>query len=92
MISLPKLQMVGTLAEFERTLIRERTRAGLQVTRAQGRTGGGRKKLTQAPCADIVDNFPSGHKTGAEMARFYQVSEPTGSRIGPKYRVEADVR
>ncbi|MFJ4963744.1 recombinase family protein [Streptomyces sp. NPDC088729] len=34
------LQVVGAMAEFERSLIRERTRAGLDAARAQGRTGG----------------------------------------------------
>ena len=34
------MQMVGTFAEFERAMIRERTRAGLKVAAAQGRKGG----------------------------------------------------
>lgn len=38
--------MFGALAEFERNLIRERTRAGLQAARARGRKGGRRPKLT----------------------------------------------
>ncbi len=36
----------GALAEFERELIRERTRAGLQAARSRGRLGGRPKKLT----------------------------------------------
>jgi len=36
----------GALAEFERELIRERTRAGLAQARKQGRIGGRPKKLT----------------------------------------------
>jgi DNA invertase Pin-like site-specific DNA recombinase len=35
----------GALAEFERNLIRERTRAGLSAARARGRQGGRPKKL-----------------------------------------------
>lgn len=35
----------GALAEFERELIRERTRAGLAAARARGRTGGRPRKL-----------------------------------------------
>lgn len=34
------LQVLGAAAEFERALIRERTRAGLAAARAEGRTGG----------------------------------------------------
>ncbi len=32
--------MFGAMAEFERSIIRERTRAGLDAARARGRTGG----------------------------------------------------
>jgi DNA invertase Pin-like site-specific DNA recombinase len=34
------LQVVGAMAEFERSLSKERTRAGLDAAKAQGRTGG----------------------------------------------------
>lgn len=34
------LQVVGAMAEFERSLIKDRTRAGLEAAKAQGRTGG----------------------------------------------------
>jgi Resolvase, N terminal domain/Helix-turn-helix domain of resolvase len=39
-------QMFGALAEFECSLIRERTQAGLAATRRAGRTGGRPPKLT----------------------------------------------
>jgi DNA invertase Pin-like site-specific DNA recombinase len=39
----------GALAEFERELIRERTRAGLQAARARGRVGGRRSIETHDP-------------------------------------------
>lgn len=38
----------AALAEFERELIRERTRAGLEAARARGRKGGRRFSLTKA--------------------------------------------
>jgi DNA invertase Pin-like site-specific DNA recombinase len=38
--------MFGALAEFERSLIRERTQAGLAAARRTGRTGGRPPKLT----------------------------------------------
>jgi DNA invertase Pin-like site-specific DNA recombinase len=37
--------MFGALAEFERNLLRERTKAGLTAARARGRTGGRPKAL-----------------------------------------------
>jgi len=37
--------LMGALAEFERDLIRERTKAGLTAARARGRIGGRPKKL-----------------------------------------------
>src|SRR3954453_21025525 len=37
----------GSLAEFEREIIRERTKAGLQAARSRGRNGGRPKKLTK---------------------------------------------
>lgn len=38
----------ATLAEYERELIRERVRAGLQAARARGRTGGRKPVMTKA--------------------------------------------
>jgi DNA invertase Pin-like site-specific DNA recombinase len=38
--------LFGALAEFERSIIRERTHAGLAAARARGRKGGRKKKLT----------------------------------------------
>ena len=40
------LNIFGSLAEFERDLIRERTRAGLDAARARGRKGGRRRGLS----------------------------------------------
>lgn len=41
----------GSLAEFERELIRERTMAGLAAAKAAGRTGGRRPKLSERQVA-----------------------------------------
>ena len=37
------MQMVGAFAEFERAMLRERTKAGLDAARQEGRIGGDRK-------------------------------------------------
>ena len=41
----------GALAEFEREIIRERTKAGLESARARGRFGGRPKKMTESKIA-----------------------------------------
>ncbi len=74
------MQMVGSFAEFERAMIRERTSAGLAEARAAGRIGGRRAKLTLGQRIDVVENVLSGRKSAAEMARLYKVSEATISR------------
>ena len=66
------MQMVGAFAEFERAMIRERTSAGLATVRAEGRSGGPRKKLDAAKRREIADSVISGRKTGAEKARLYK--------------------
>jgi DNA invertase Pin-like site-specific DNA recombinase len=75
------MQMIGTFAEFERAMIRERTSAGLAAARAEGGIGGRRKKLDPAKRREIAESVITGRKTGAEMTRLYNVSQPTVSRI-----------
>lgn len=49
------MQMVGSFAEFERDMIRERTSAALAEARAAGRIGGKRAKLAPTQRVDGVD-------------------------------------
>lgn len=75
------MQMIGSFAEFERAMIRERTSAGLAQARAEGRVGGRRRKLNPKQRSEIADSVISGRKSAAEMARIFGVSQPTVSRI-----------
>lgn len=84
------LHMCGAFAEFERAMIRERTSAGLAAARAEGRVGGRRKKLDAAKRREIAQSVISGRKTGADMARLYDISEATVSRIVGAYRSAAE--
>ena len=84
------MQMVGAFAEFEREMIKERTKAGLVAARARGRIGGRPSKLTKEQRQDIADNVLSGRKAGADMARLYLISEATVSRIVSKARLAQD--
>jgi DNA invertase Pin-like site-specific DNA recombinase len=80
------MQMVGSFAEFERAMIRERTSAGLAAARAEGRIGGRRRKLDAAKRREIAESLIAGRKSGAEMARLYNISAPTVSRIVAQHR------
>lgn len=73
-------------ADYERKLIVERTRAGLDAARAEGRVGGRRPKLNQQQRKKIADDVVSGRSTAADAARLWKVSPPTISRIVAEHR------
>lgn len=74
-------QMLGVIAEFERQLIIERTRAGLEVARAQGRVGGRPRALRPDQRAKIVKDIQENTLTQVEAARLFRVSVSTISRL-----------
>jgi DNA invertase Pin-like site-specific DNA recombinase len=80
------MQMLGAFAEFEREMLRERTRAGLEVARREGRTGGRPSKLTDHQKAEICRMIQGGERTAAEAARLFQVHPATISRLLLGYR------
>jgi DNA invertase Pin-like site-specific DNA recombinase len=67
----------AALAEFERNLIRERTRAGLEAARATGRKGGRRPKLGDRKRALAVDLYRKQEHAVAEICRTLGISKPT---------------
>ena len=79
------MQMLGSFAEFERAMVRERTRAGLKAAREQGRKGGRRSKLMPRQRAEILAMLADG-RAGAEIARIFRVHRATISRIAAEAR------
>jgi DNA invertase Pin-like site-specific DNA recombinase len=75
------MHMVGAFAEFERAMIRERTRAGLISARAEGRIGGRPRKLNGAQATAAIDDVLSGKRSIADAARLWKVSAATVSRL-----------
>ena len=75
------MQIVGSFAEFERAMLRERTRNGLEAARLEGRVGGRRPKLTPQQQKEIISLVTSGQKTGADAARLFQVHPSTVVRL-----------
>lgn len=67
----------GSLAEFERELIRERTKAGLASARARGLIGGRRRLMTQAQVT-IAKQMLASHEYGVgDVASSFNVSRST---------------
>lgn len=75
------MQMIGTFAEFERAMLRERTKNGLNQAREQGRIGGRRPKLNSSQRQEIIHLITSGNKTAAQTARLFNVHPATVSRL-----------
>jgi DNA invertase Pin-like site-specific DNA recombinase len=69
--------MIGSIAQFERRLISERTKAGLDAARARGRKGGRKAKLTLADIKKAKAMLSDPEMTKSEVAEHFAVSRPT---------------
>jgi DNA invertase Pin-like site-specific DNA recombinase len=67
----------GALAEFERNLIRERTKAGLDAARARGRKGGRPKALDEKKTQLAYQLYDERKRTVKEICQILGVSKPT---------------
>jgi len=76
----------GALAEFERAMIRERTRAGLDAARARGRKGGRPSKLSKADLRMAATLVGDPDISVAQVAKQFGVSTATLYRHLPSAR------
>lgn len=67
----------GALAEFEHSLILERTKAGLAAARARGRKGGRKPALTASDVKKAAAMLSDPDMTKAEVAQHFKVSRTT---------------
>ena len=67
----------ASLADFERNLIIERTKAGLEAARARGKVGGRKKKLNDKKEKHALDLYHSKKHTIAEICDLVGISAPT---------------
>jgi hypothetical protein len=84
---------IAEVAHFGHTFLADRGPSNAQnsgnylaAARAEGRIGGRRKKLDASKRREIAESVVSGRKSGAEMARLYNVSQPRVSRIVARHR------
>ncbi|SFG24486.1 recombinase family protein [Ensifer sp. OV372] len=75
------LHVLASMAEFERSLISERTRAGMAAARARGSRIGRRPAMTSKQLEDARMSIEEKGKTVAEMADSFQVHPRTLSRL-----------
>ncbi len=69
--------LFAALAEFERALVRERTKAGLEAARARGRMGGRKHRLSPDKRRLSVELYHAKTKTIGEICRLMGISKPT---------------
>lgn len=72
--------VMGALAEFERALISERTRAGMSAAKQRGSSLGRPRLLLASDVDEAVATLQEGCASLAELARRLQVSRPTLAR------------
>ena len=69
--------MFASLAEFERNIISERTKAGLDAARARGRLGGRPKLLSIKKRKHAVELYNAKEKSIKEICEIMNISKPT---------------
>ena len=67
----------SALAEFERDVIRERTKSGLQAARARGRLGGRPYLLNLKEVARLKKLYDARKNTVIEICKIFNISRPT---------------
>jgi DNA invertase Pin-like site-specific DNA recombinase len=81
-------QVLGSFAEFEREMIRERTKLGLARARVEGRIGGNRHSLTSKQQQHALAMIDEG-KSQSEVAELFGVHRSTICRLVAERRVLA---
>jgi DNA invertase Pin-like site-specific DNA recombinase len=76
------VQMLGAFAEFERSMIRERTRAGLDAARSRGQRSGRRPKLNATQRGEALRMLSEG-RPPADVARIFGLHRSTVARLKP---------
>lgn len=74
------LNMLSAIAELEKDLLIERTKAGLERAKKEGKKLGRRPKLTCQHRSEVEHDYKLG-KTITQIARHYQVSRATVMRV-----------
>ncbi len=74
------VQIVGVFAEFERNMLKERTKKGLEYAKKQGRVGGRKPKLKPIQRSELI-KLHIGGKSAKELSELFNVHQATIYRI-----------
>ena len=80
------MQMIGVFAQFERSMISERTKLGVRQAIADGKKVGRPNALEPSKQKLLFELIDSGQKTQAQMARIFGVNRSVISRMVSKER------
>ena len=69
--------LLSVLAEFERNLIRERSKAGLDAARSRGKLGGRPKSLNRDRQQLVVKLYNDREHSIAQICQMMSISKPT---------------
>lgn len=69
--------LFAALAEFERNIISERTKAGLDAARSRGKLGGRPKRLSKIKRKHVVDLYHTKEMSINEICEVMNISKPT---------------
>lgn len=79
------MQMIGSVAEFERAMVKERTKAGMAAAARRGVKVGRPPALTPQQKEHIREGLEAG-KSEAELAQLFNVSRSTVWRLAQSLR------
>lgn len=85
------MQIVGSFAEFERAMLRERTRNGQPAARSEGRIGGRRPKLTAHQQQEVIQMVATSKRTAADAARLFNVHPSTVARLIARSKIPGEL-
>jgi len=75
------IQILGAVAQLERSIIRERVVAGQRAAKARGQTWGNRPHLAPEREFDLVERFSDGGYTLKSISAAFGVSESVSRRV-----------
>jgi DNA invertase Pin-like site-specific DNA recombinase len=84
------MQMLGSFAEFERSMVREQTRAGLAAARDRGARLGRPAKLSAHQQQEVIKAVRDGSKTAADAARLFGLHRSNITRLLERSEMKAD--